>query len=224
MFTEQPDEPSAEPALRIAFAPGVTIRKWTTRWAERHPDVPLEVVPTAEADGVAVLRSGVATVSFVRLPVDRDGLNAIRLYGEVPVLVVSRDSELASRDSVSAAEVEALDDVVPYERVTNAKDAVALVGAGVGAVRLPHSIARLHARKDVAAIPIEGAPETEIALCWLTDGTTQMIEEFVGVVRGRTVASSRSVPTPPQVRPKRVASTRARGARRPQKRARRQGR
>lgn len=224
MPTEQPDESSAEPGLRIAFVPGVTIRKWTTRWAERHPDAPFEVLPTTEADGVAVLRSGVTTVSFVRLPVDRDGLSVIRLYGEVPVLVVPRDSELAPRDSVTVAEVEALEGVVPYEQVTNAKDAVALVAAGVGAVRLPHSLARLNARKDVAAIPIEGAAETEIALCWVTDETTQTIEEFVGIVRGRTAASSRSVPTPPKERPKRATASPARGPRRPQKRARRQGR
>ena len=217
------EEPRAVTGLRIAFVPGVTIRKWTTRWDERHPDIPFEVIPVAEVHGVEALRSGRATVSFVRLPIDREGLNVIRLYGEVPVLVVSRDSDLASRESVAAAEVDRLAGVVAYEGVTSAKDAVALVAAGVGALRLPHSIARLNARKDVAAIPIEGGAETEIAICWIAAEATEVIEEFVGIVRGRTAASSRAVPTPPKERPKRVATPTASKSRRPTKR-RRQGR
>ena len=220
MSTDQPPEPAA---LRIAFVPGVTVRKWTTRWVERHPDIPLEVVPTAEADGVSVLTSGRATVSFVRLPVGREGLSVIRLYGEVPVLVVSKDSDLATRESVSSLEVAGLAGVADYRSDTSAKDAVALVAAGVGALRLPHSIARLTARKDVVAVPIEDAPETDIAICWLADQTTELIEEFVGIVRGRTVASSRAVPTPPTLRPKRAAKAAPAVPRRSPKRPRQGG-
>ncbi|HEY1532106.1 MAG TPA: LysR substrate-binding domain-containing protein [Galbitalea sp.] len=184
-------------AVRIAFAPGVTVSKWTKRWQERHPDLPLDVFPAAENDGVAVLRDGRATVSFVRLPIAADGLSVIRLYGEVGVLVVPRDSELASRDSLTEREVAGLEGVASYSPDRAVKDAVALVAAGVGSLRLPHSLARLHARKDVAAIPIPDAAETEIALVWLRDETTELIEEFVGIVRGRTTGSSRGTPTPP---------------------------
>jgi DNA-binding transcriptional LysR family regulator len=196
----------SEPALSIAFAPGVTVGKWTRLWAERHPELPLEVVPVAENDGVAVLHDRSATVSFVRLPVEREGLSIISLYGEVAVLVVSRDSELATDSSVTEAIVAALPKVAEYSPSGSVKDAIALVAAGVGALRLPHSLARLNARKDVVAIPIEDAPQTEIALSWLRDETTDLIDEFVGIVRGRTLASSRAVPTPPtpKVRPPKV--------------------
>jgi DNA-binding transcriptional LysR family regulator len=186
-----------QPALRIAFAPGVTVGKWTRRWAERHPELALEVFPIAEDEGVTVLTDGRATLSFVRLPIEREGLSVIRLYGEVSVLVVPRDSQLADFESVPASQVAQLSGVVDYSSGRSVKDAVALVGAGVGFLRLPHSLARLHARKDVVAIPIEGATETEIALTWRRDETTELIEEFVGIVRGRTEASSRANPTPP---------------------------
>jgi DNA-binding transcriptional LysR family regulator len=194
-----------QPALRIAFAPGVTVGKWTRRWAERHPDLPLEVSPVTEADGVAVLVEREATLSFVRLPVEREGLSVIRLYGELPVLVVPRDSELATVESLTETRVADLAQVAYYSPGRPVKDAVALVAAGVGFLRLPHSLARLNARKDVVAIPIEDAPETEIALAWLRDETTELVEEFVGIVRGRTEASSRANPTPPtpKVRPHR---------------------
>lgn len=177
--------------LRIAIAPGVSVGKWTTRWQERRPDVPVEVLPTADPDGVAVLRSGEATVSFLRLPIEREGLSVIRLYSEVPVLVVSRDSPLAERESVSLTEVRGLPGLVDYPPTGTVKDAVALVAAGVGALRLPFSVTRFAARKDVVAVPVSDAEPTEIAVCWLTDDTTEIIEQFIGVVRGRTANSSR---------------------------------
>ena len=191
--------------MRIAFAPGVTVGKWTRRWAERHPELALEVFPVSESDGVAVLLKRDATLSFVRLPVERDGLSVIRLYGELPVLVVPRDSELGTLETLTETRVAGLAQVADYSPERPVKDAVALVAAGVGFLRLPHSLARLNARKDVAAIPIEDAPETEIALAWLRDETTELVEEFVGIVRGRTEASSRANPTPPtpKVRPRR---------------------
>ena len=184
-------------ALRIAFAPGVTVGKWTRRWQERHPELPLDVFPAEEDDGVAVLADGRATLSFVRLPIERDGLSVIRLYGEIAVLVVPRDSELAELESVAEARVAELADVASYSPARSVRDAVALVAAGVGFLRLPHSLARLFARKDVVAVPIEGAAETDIAICWRQDETTELVEEFVGIVRGRTEASSRANPTPP---------------------------
>ena len=191
--------------MRIAFAPGVTVGKWTRRWAERHPELALEVFPVSESDGVVVLLKRDATLSFVRLPVERDGLSVIRLYGELPVLVVPRDSELGTLETLTETRVAGLAQVADYSPERPVKDAVALVAAGVGFLRLPHSLARLNARKDVAAIPIEDAPETEIALAWLRDETTELVEEFVGIVRGRTEASSRANPTPPtpKVRPRR---------------------
>jgi DNA-binding transcriptional LysR family regulator len=199
------------PVLRIAFAPGVTVGKWTRRWQERHPNLPLEVFPAAEDEGVAVLHDGTATLSFVRLPIERDGLSVIRLYGEIAVLVVPRESELAQLESVPERQVADLPQVMDYSPTRPVKDAVALVAAGVGSLRLPHSLARLHARKDVVAIPIEDAAETEIAVAWLRDETSELVEEFVGIVRGRTEASSRANPTPPtlKVRPPKAAKPRS---------------
>jgi DNA-binding transcriptional LysR family regulator len=184
------------PALRIAFVPGVTLRKWTGAWQERNPAKPLEIIPSSGTDAIRSLREGDADLAFVRLPIDRDALSVVRIYGEAPVVVVSRDSELSTRTGLSFAEVDAIPGIVQFPFDGNVKDAVELVAAGVGAVRLPHSLARLFARKDVAAIPVEDAEETDIAVVWVAESLTPDIEEFVGIVRGRTAASSRSA-TPP---------------------------
>jgi DNA-binding transcriptional LysR family regulator len=140
----------------------------------------------------------------------------IRLYAEVAVLVAPRDWDRADTPALAEADVAELASVAEYSVQRPVRDAVALVAAGVGFLRLPHSLARMNARKDVVAIPIEDAVETEIAICWLSDGTTESIEEFVGIVRGRTEASSRANPTPPtpRVRPVKSGAKSSGGAKR----------
>ncbi|NEM90117.1 LysR substrate-binding domain-containing protein [Galbitalea soli] len=198
---------SAETALRVGFVPGVTVRKWTRAWVERHPLLPLDVRPVDQAEALAGLREGRLSLAFVRLPVERDGLSVIRLYGEVPVLVLPRDHEWGGRSSLTADEVAGLPAVAEVAADGRVKDAVELVAAGVGSLRLPHSLARLHARKDVVAVPISDGIETDIAIAWSAEATTPEIEEFVGIVRGRTAGSSRSTLAAPA-----EASTATRGS------------
>jgi DNA-binding transcriptional LysR family regulator len=186
-----PEPASAAFGLRIGIVPGVTPDKWTQRWKERHPEIPYAIVALNDADARSALDAGAASICFLRLPVAEDGLSVIRLYRERTVLAVSRDTPLAAVEQLTELRVSQLPGVVRYPPQTSITDAVALVAAGVGVLRLPASVARMTARKDVVLIPIVDAPETEIALCWLTDATTEVIDEFIGVVRGRTAASSR---------------------------------
>jgi DNA-binding transcriptional LysR family regulator len=175
--------------LSIAFVPGVTVGKWTLAWESRHPNIALRVRPVEEAESVSVLRDGIADVSFVRLPVKDHGLSVIPLYTETAVVVVSKEHPIALFDSVTLAD---LADEKVVRKPPIVSDAVELVAAGVGVVVLPQSIARLHARKDVVARPITDAPETGIAIAWMEDDLRAEMEEFIGIVRGRTAASSRS--------------------------------
>jgi hypothetical protein len=68
---------------------------------------------------------------------------------------------------------------------------VELIAAGTGHAILPHGVARLHHRRDVVAVPVTDAAPTRIALVWRVDRDDADIQEFVGVVRGRTTRSSR---------------------------------
>src|SRR5665647_1546446 len=199
--------------LSIGFAAGVTPTKWTRIWADRRPDVPLEVFRTEPAEQDAVLRDGRASVSLVRLPIDQTGLSVIGLYNEIPVVVAAKDHALGSAETVTVAELadEHLlqdPDAVPEWRdiatevregtrralpdMQDLDDVMEQVAAGVGIAILPHSLARLHSRKDVISVPVHGVAETRIALAWLSAETTEDIEEFVGIVRGRTKGSSRA--------------------------------
>lgn len=209
--------------LSIAFVPGVTLTKWSRAWDERHRGDRLQVTPTDDA--VAAVREGRADVAFVRLPVPQEApavletntalpeFNVIRLYQEVPVAVLPKEHPLGQANGIRRAE---LDGDIVLEVTTTVKDAVELVAAGAGVLLVPQSVARLYNRKDVVAVPITDAPETTIALVWLAEGTSgptsAAIDEFVGIVRGRGVRSSRGTPTPPAPRPTQSATKQKPGA------------
>lgn len=182
-------------ALRVAFVPGVTPDKWARRWAERAPRDQLELFPVEEEQQTAVLESGRADMCFARLPVDpahEPGLHIIPLYAEVPVVVAPKDHFVEAADEVTTADLEGehLHQVPPL----TTKQAVETVAAGVGLVVLPMSVARLHHRRDVVHRPVTDLPGTRICLAWRRDLEDDRVETFIGVVRGRTVNSSRGEP------------------------------
>ncbi|WP_405009589.1 LysR substrate-binding domain-containing protein [Kitasatospora sp. NBC_01539] len=197
----------ASPSFRLAYVPGVTPTKWVRIWNERLPDVPLTLVPVTAADASGALRGADADAGLVRLPVDGADLSAIPLYTETTVVVVPKDHLLTAVDEVSEDDLadeivlHPLDDTLAWEglpgrpaieRPETTGDAVELVAAGIGVLLVPQSLARLHHRRDLTYRPVPGAPESRVALSWPQDATTDLVEQFIGIVRGRTVNSSRT--------------------------------
>jgi DNA-binding transcriptional LysR family regulator len=194
----------------------VTPSKWVRIWNERLPEVPLTLVPVTAAEAFAVLRDGGrsgADAGFVRLPVDGADLSAIPLYTETTVVVVPKDHLVAAVDEVTLDDL--ADDVVlnpldstlawetlpgqpAKERPATTADAVDLIAAGVGLLLVPQSLARLHHRRDLTSRPVPDAPESRVALSWPKDETTDLVEHLIGIVRGRTVNSTRGRPLPAQ--------------------------
>jgi DNA-binding transcriptional LysR family regulator len=193
----------------------VTPAKWVRIWNERMPGVPLVLVPVSAAEAPGLLRGGGAAAGFVRLPIDRTDLSVIPLYTETTVVVVPKDHVVTAVDEVSAEDLadelmlHPLDDTLEWEdrpgrpaneRPATTADAVELVAAGVGLLVVPQSLARLHHRRDLTYRPVREAPESRVALSWRE--TTELVEQFIGIVRGRTVNSSRGRPAPAQPEPK----------------------
>ncbi|MET9556226.1 LysR family substrate-binding domain-containing protein [Streptomyces sp. NPDC006645] len=199
--------PLTSPTFRLAYVPGVIPAKWVRIWHERLPDVPLTLTGVAAAQAADTLRAGDADAAFVRLPVDRTDLSAIPLYTETTVVLVPKDHLVAAVEEVSAADLAGdivlhpLDDTLDWdgplpgrpavERPATTADAVELVAAGVGLLVVPQSLARLHHRRDLTYRPVSDVPESRVALSWPEEATTDLVEEFIGIVRGRTVNSSR---------------------------------
>jgi DNA-binding transcriptional LysR family regulator len=202
------------PSFRLAYVPGVTPGKWVRIWNERY-EVPLTLVQVAAADAADLVRDRAADAVLLRLPTDRAGLHAIPLYTETTVVVVPKDHLVAAADEVSVGDLaddvvlHPLDDTLDWQRLpgrpaierpADTAEAITLVAAGVGLLVVPQSLARLHHRRDLTYRPVTDAPESRVALSWLEDETTDLMEQFIGVVRGRTVNSTRgrrNTPQPP---------------------------
>ena len=218
-------------SFRLAYVPGVTPGKWARTWDERVPDVPLELITVSAAEVDGMLREGAADAGLVRLPIDRSGLHAIPLYTEATVVVVPKDHEVAAVDEVSLADLaeyivlHPLDDCLAWEslpglpaieRPATTADAIDLAAAGVGLLVVPQSLARLHHRRDLTYRPLPEAPQSSVALSWPEEQTTDLMEEFIGIVRGRTVNSSRGrTTTPPAAQPKAKAKAKEKQKREP---------
>jgi DNA-binding transcriptional LysR family regulator len=191
----------------VAFTVGVTPGKWARIWGERMPTRPLELRSMSTADCLAAVTQSECDMALVRLPVADDRLSAIPLYEELGVVVVPLDHPISAFESVVLADLEG-ENVLPVEAGNDIEqrwsDAIELVAANVGVVIVPQSVARAHSRRDVVARAVTDAPSTRIALVWLAERTTEPIEEFVGIVRGRTANSSRGVraATAPEPAPK----------------------
>jgi hypothetical protein len=115
-------------------------------------------------------------------------LSAIPLYEEELVVVAPKGHEVEALDSVELADLSSF-------RLLDQDwaDAIDLVAANVGLAVMPHSVARARSRRDVITRPVTDAASTTVALVWVTANTTPLIEEFIGIVRGRTANSSRGV-------------------------------
>ncbi|ATD72432.1 MULTISPECIES: LysR substrate-binding domain-containing protein [Gordonia] len=89
-------------------------------------------------------------------------------------------------------------------------DAIELVAAGIGVLLVPQSLARLHHRKDLVYRPVSDAPTGTVGLLW-PDPTTELADEFIGIVRGRKATSSRgqSEPAPKRSAREKAAAKRA---------------
>ena len=184
--------------LRIGFVPGVTLTKWWRVWDERFP-TPLDIVELADAEQRRALVVGDVDMCFVRRPIDTDGLHLIPLYDEVVVAWAAKEHPVAAFEEVTLADLadeNALDD--------HGQVSIDAAVAEAAVLRVPMSIARTHNCRDLVYRPITDAAPSPVGLAWRQDNEHPSIEEFIGVVRGRTVNSSRTAAarsTPPKPRP-----------------------
>jgi len=208
---------SSVPSLTVGYVPGVTPAKWARTWADRHPDIRLQLQAIDAAAAADSVRSGELDVALLRPQADTSGVALIALYDEATVVVVPTDHLLTAADTVTAADLDGepvllpLDDVVAWptapgvrveHRPETVKDAVELVAAGVGVLIVPQSLARLHHRKDLTYRPIADAPTCPVALAIPDGEQSALVAEFIGIVRGRKPSSSRGQAEPA---PKRTA-------------------
>ena len=208
-------------SLILGYVPGGTPAKCIRIWAERHPDVRLNLRALSAAQAADEVRTGSVDVALLRLPTDTSALAVIPLYEETAVAVLPTDHLLGAADVLTSADLDGepillpLDDVVAWvdapgavieHRPETTSAAVELVAAGLGALIVPESLARLYHRRDLTYRPIADAPRCAVALAFRKGQQSPLIEDFVGIVRGRKPGSSRGQT---QAAPKRTAREKA---------------
>jgi len=227
-------EPSGTAVFRRGYVAGVTPGKWARIWAERRPHVPLELVTATTNDAVQLIRTGTVDAALVRLPIDRTGLHTIPLYTETTVAVIPTEHLITATEEATVADLaneivlRPQDDTLAwpgdrpgraatYAPATTA-EAIELVAAGIGLLVVPQSLARLHHRRDLTYRPLADAPGSDVGLAWPDTKNTELMEEFIGIIRGRTANSSRTARPDQPPAPSTPPSTKKSVARRRQTR------
>jgi len=187
-------EPSRA-SFRIGFVPGVTLSKWSRLWEERRDDLPLDVVEVS-GDALEVLR-GDDRVDMVlaRLPLALgDDFSSIALYEERAVVCFGKEHPLAAAGKDDELSLDDLAGEVRHDLdpALDEAQAIEVVATGSGVAVMPQSLARLHGRSGVTHRFLSDVAPTTIALVWPIGELDDDIDDFIGVVRGRTRNSSRS--------------------------------
>ena len=199
-------DPEEEDQFAVGYVPGVMPGKWFRRWEERRHKPVLSQQQFRADDWREALTNGDIKACFVRLDWEeqdpsleelRQNFRAVALYEELQVAVLDQDHILTVAESLTTDELKA--ESTPQEKpaTDDAGMAVELTAAGVGPVILPMSLARLHHRKDVTYRELTDAPTIPVVLVWpqdLSEEDEATVQQFVGIVRGRSANSGRDTP------------------------------
>lgn len=170
----------------LVFPLGVTVGKWTREFERRHPQV--ELVVRRSAAPLAELAAGEADMAFARDAEPDDHRHLIPLYAEDMVAVVNHEHLLTLEEQLTLAHL-ADQPLVPGQP---SEALMRSIAAGDGIVLLPASVAKAFRRRDVTALRVHDAPQSRIGLTWPRDDQHELVDEFIGIVRGRTAHSSRN--------------------------------
>lgn len=213
-----------------------------TESAEAASEAPVEGIEHAPIEPKHVPENPFAHMSIVRPdrePASTDGekYHSIRLYEELPVVILPVDHVLTVLDEVPVEELaeefllQPASDIPAYEEVSRAwresagrivpegltdKETIELVAAGVGLYIVPMSIARFYHRKDLTYRPVAGLDTYPVHLVWprapkgepRSEELEALLQDFIGIVRGRTATSDRGSETR-QARAERIAAEKA---------------
>lgn len=204
--------------LKVVFAPGVVPGKWLGRFDERvngwraaaaQSDDPLAHVLAGRAD-LAILRlpegwEGMGAHRIDEEAMQRLGLHRVVLYEEQVGVAAPKNHALEAVGENEMVRPEDLEDeMVLYRGVDPAavRENLEVVAANVGVVVAPRPLLRSVNRRGVVhrSLATENSDATDtrdtpgasrIALVWQKSEDNDIIQQFVGICRGRRASSSR---------------------------------
>ena len=186
----------------VGFMPGLIVTAPIRALVSRHPELTVEVIRTTWTDQTDVIHDGRADVSFVRLPIDQQGLTIQQLHTEARVAALPADHRLAGKGTISIADLadeHLLQDpnAVPEWRdiatelrtrtrrpapfFHSVEEKLEHVAAGHGVCVLPLSVAMFYSRVDITHVAITDIAPNQICLSWDSTRRSRVIHEFAAI-------------------------------------------
>ena len=221
-----------DPALNSAEETASEAPAEDSAEATEHAPIARKAVPENPFAHMSIVRPDREPAST-----DGEKYHSILLYEELPVVILPVDHVLTVLDEVPVEELaeefllQPASDIPAYEEVSRAwresagrivpegltdKETIELVAAGVGLYIVPMSIARFYHRKDLTYRPVAGLDLYPVHLVWprapkgepRSEELEALLQDFIGIVRGRTATSERGSETR-QARAERIAAEKA---------------
>ncbi|MFC4031136.1 LysR family transcriptional regulator [Streptomyces polygonati] len=182
----------------VAFMPGITVAGPVQALLAKRPGLEVRVLRTGWHDQATVVLDGRADVSFVRMPVDHQGLRLLPLFSEPRVAVLPRAHRLAGKTALDIADLAGdtlLQDpdavpewrdlphrraaaAAPEPRLRTVEEKLEYVAALEGVIVLPRSAAAYYTRPDVCQVPVADIAANQVCLAWDAAGATAPTAEF----------------------------------------------
>lgn len=171
------------PSLTVSSLLSISTDKWQQRWREQHPETRLVFrrdsdLPDDRASVISDLVAGELDAALVRFApgeqpssLTTKSLHCITLYDEGMAVLLDKEHPLADETEIAG---ELIDDLE------------------LRAALLPAPVARDALQKTLVSVPVSGLEPYRIACVWLVDRDGEDIQDFVGLLRGRTGHSSRT--------------------------------
>ena len=209
--------------LSLAFVTGTEPGKWFKRFVQSTPHT-LDTQGVDDPFAALVDQATPTSLVLMRLPDARvtDDFHVVRLYTEASGVAVPKDSlfaELGERVDYADLEGEIINwTYQPQASIDELRAALQVIAANVGVALAPLPLLKVLSKKQIKVLEVHDAPlaATEIALVWRKADDCDVIQDFVGVAKGRTARSSRgSEQAAAKKRRKQVSDSRGAQAKRP---------
>jgi DNA-binding transcriptional LysR family regulator len=186
----------------VGFMPGLIVTSAVRTLLARHPGLNVDVIRTSFDDQTDVIHDGRADVSYVRLPIDRRGLQVRPLTTEPRVVVLPAEHRLAGKDCIEIADLAGDHllqdpDLVPEWRdiaeevrvgrrraepaMHSVEEKLERVAAGRGITVFPLSTATYYTRPDIVHVAVRDIGPSEVCLAWDSTRRSPLIAEFAAI-------------------------------------------
>jgi DNA-binding transcriptional LysR family regulator len=184
--------------LMVGFRAGVAVAPAIQQFADRHPDVVVDVQRIEGDDQAAQLLDGRIDIGYVRLPIDETGLRVIPVYTEPRVAVLPTGHRLAGKEQITEADLagepllwDSDSSTQPTQRlhpnagylVRGVDDTLEHVAAGRGISFLARSATVFYSHPNISYVPVSDVAPDQVCLAVAASRTSSLVDDFVAAAQ-----------------------------------------